>query len=553
MLVRDAKQNPNSGDPMSTGDVVTTFFATITGFFAIGMIGPHVEKIQKAREAAFNIFEILDTKPIIVESDPQGKKPKELNGEIEFKNVNFSYPSRPGIQILNKLSFKIPKGAKVAFVGESGCGKSTTIQLIERFYDPKDGQVLLDGIDLKSYDMQALRKYIGYVGQEPVLFAMSIRENLLMAKPNATDLELIEVLKKANAWSFIETFDKNIETFVGQGGSQLSGGQKQRIAIARAMLQDPPVLLLDESTSALDRKNEREIQETLDDFAADRTTVLIAHRLSTIKNADIIFVLKDGKVLESGSHDMLMKKDGNNDYLYWKLVRQQEVHMEEDKDEEHHKQQDDYHLDDVQIHEMPGTQTHSYVDPLKDKYTESTKPMHAEDMPVRPKPYEKISGEIAHNKLRKDSLKKQESYSKYSQAADEDDNKIIRSFDNQSYISEQNSVMREKESFSHFNISQSVSDLKSSNTRKGSFLLPTHVTGADGKTSTKVQYGQIWKDMEGLQCAAIFCYSAAFADGLLQPLIGFMFGDLLATIAKLQVAAMTGVANPSAEDSLNNI
>jgi len=139
MLVRDAKQNPNSGDPMSTGDVVTTFFATITGFFAIGMIGPHVEKIQKAREAAFNIFEILDTKPIIVESDPQGKKPKELNGEIEFKNVNFSYPSRPGIQILNKLSFKIPKGAKVAFVGESGCGKSTTIQLIERFYDPKDG------------------------------------------------------------------------------------------------------------------------------------------------------------------------------------------------------------------------------------------------------------------------------------------------------------------------------------------------------------------------------------------------------------------------------
>jgi ATP-binding cassette subfamily B (MDR/TAP) protein 1 len=205
----------------------------------------------------------------------------------------------------------------VALVGETGCGKSTTVQLIERFYDPEAGSVSIDGKDLKSYNLTALRKFIGYVGQEPVLFAMSIRDNLLLAKPDAKDSELIDALKKANAYHFVQNLENKIDTYVGSGGSQLSGGQKQRISIARSILQDPKILLLDEATSALDRKNEREIQETLEKFSNGRTTVTIAHRLSTIINSDIIFVLEKGRVVEQGTHQSLIEKNG----IYAKLVR----------------------------------------------------------------------------------------------------------------------------------------------------------------------------------------------------------------------------------------
>ena len=188
------------------------------------------------------------------------------------------------------------------------------IQLLERFYDPDSGTVEIDGINIRDYNLKGLRNKIGYVCQEPVLFAMSIKENLLLVKPEASETEIIESLKQANAYDFIQKLEKGINTFVGSGGSQLSGGQKQRIAIARAILLDPPILLLDESTSALDRKNEREIQETLDKFSENRTTITIAHRLSTIKNSHVIFVINQGFVVEQGSHEDLMAKTGGAYY-----------------------------------------------------------------------------------------------------------------------------------------------------------------------------------------------------------------------------------------------
>lgn len=236
--------------------------------------------------------------------------------------MRFSYPTRKSKIILNNLSFKIKAGQKAAFVGETGCGKSTTIQLVERYYEADQGQVMIDGLNIKDYNLTSLRRQFGYVGQEPVLFAMTIKENLKIAKPDATDKEMENALKMANAWDFVQQLEQKIDTYVGSGGSQLSGGQKQRIAIARSALQNPHILLFDESTSALDRQNEREIQATLDNFAKGRTSITIAHRLSTIINSDVIFVLDKGSVVESGTHDELLALKG----AYAKLVGSQLGH-----------------------------------------------------------------------------------------------------------------------------------------------------------------------------------------------------------------------------------
>jgi len=213
---------------------------------------------------------------------------------------------------LNGISFDIKKNEKTALVGESGCGKTTSMQLIERFYDIENGNgsITLDGNELKDLNLKWMRDNIGYVGQEPVLFATSIKENLLMAKDDVTDDDIWAALKKANAYDFVKSLPDQLNTFVGANGTQLSGGQKQRLAIARAILKNPAILLLDEATSALDRKNEMEIQKTLDEVSEGRTTIVIAHKLSTIINADHIIVFDQGKVVEEGNHEELVAKQG---------------------------------------------------------------------------------------------------------------------------------------------------------------------------------------------------------------------------------------------------
>ena len=319
LFLRWGVHNHNTGEKYSAGDVVSIFFGITSGIFGMNQLGPALQRIAAAKQAASDVYKLVERKRDIELNEEGTKKVDNLRGEIEFRNVTFSYPSRKKKIILQNLSFKIKPGQKVAFVGETGCGKSTTVQLVERYYDANQGEVLIDGVNIKDYTLSSLRSHMGYVGQEPKLFAMSIKKNLLLAKPDATDDELNEALKKANAYNFVMKLEKGINTYVGSGGGQLSGGQKQRIAIARTALQNPSILLLDESTSALDRKNEREIQATLDKFAHNRTSITIAHRLSTIINSDIIFVLSKGKIVEQGTHLELLGRQG----AYSSLVKAQ--------------------------------------------------------------------------------------------------------------------------------------------------------------------------------------------------------------------------------------
>jgi len=256
-------------------------------------------------------------------SSVRGLKPKDTEGEVVFENVKFAYPTRPDNVIMDGLDLKIESGKTVALVGPSGGGKSTTIGLIERFYDPLQGCVKLDGVDMKDLNVNFLRSQIGYVGQEPALFATTIANNILYGKPNATRKEIEEAALRANAHDFIQSFPEGYDTQVGDRGTQLSGGQKQRIAIARVLVGNPKLLLLDEATSALDSESELVVQDALDQLLAreKRTTVIIAHRLTTIRNADVIVVIAEGKVVEKGTHDSLMASEGGH---YRKLVEKQE-------------------------------------------------------------------------------------------------------------------------------------------------------------------------------------------------------------------------------------
>jgi len=304
--------NPASDGPYNVGNVLTVFFAIMMASFTPARATPSIRAFGIAKVNGARAFKIIDRQSQISITDPKGLKPNKIEGNINFRNVTFAYPLKPDRIILNGITFDIRKNEKTAFVGESGCGKTTCMQLIERFYDIGDnnGSITLDGNELKSLNLKWMRENIGYVGQEPVLFATSIKENMMMAKEDATDEELWEALKKANAYDFVQSLPDRLNTFVGSSGAQLSGGQKQRLAIARAILKNPTILLLDEATSALDRKNEMEIQKTLDDISQGRTTIVIAHRLSTVMNADHIIVLEQGKVVEEGRHEELVAKKG---------------------------------------------------------------------------------------------------------------------------------------------------------------------------------------------------------------------------------------------------
>ena len=312
VFIQHGTYNPTSKGPYLVGDVLTVFFAILMASFTPGQAAPCIKAFAIAKASAAKAYKIIDKKSLISIEDPSGLKPTHIEGNIRFDNVSFAYPLKADRQILKGITFDIRKNEKTAFVGESGCGKTTSMQLIERFYDLVDGNgsITLDGNELKKLNLKWMRDNIGYVGQEPVLFATSIKENLLMAKENATDEQVWEALRRANAYDFIQNLPNKLDTFVGTNGAQLSGGQKQRLAIARAILKNPRILLLDEATSALDRKNEREIQTTLDDISQGRTTIVIAHRLSTIINADHIIVFDQGTVVEEGRHEELVAKRG---------------------------------------------------------------------------------------------------------------------------------------------------------------------------------------------------------------------------------------------------
>ncbi|MBV95177.1 Bile salt export pump, partial [Eschrichtius robustus] len=241
-----------------------------------------------------------------------------FQGQIDFVDCKFTYPSRPDIQVLNGLSVSVGPGQTLAFVGSSGCGKSTSIQLLERFYDPDQGKVMIDGHDTKNVNVQFLRSKIGIVSQEPVLFACSIVDNIKYGD-NTKEIpteKVIEAAKQAQLHDFVMSLPEKYETNVGSQGSQLSRGEKQRIAIARAIVRDPKILLLDEATSALDTESEKTVQVALDKAREGRTCIVIAHRLSTIRNSDIIAVMSQGIVIEKGTHEELMAQKG----AYYKLV-----------------------------------------------------------------------------------------------------------------------------------------------------------------------------------------------------------------------------------------
>uniref|UniRef100_A0A8C4JA74 Phosphatidylcholine translocator ABCB4-like n=1 Tax=Dromaius novaehollandiae TaxID=8790 RepID=A0A8C4JA74_DRONO len=308
-------------DNYTIGNVLTVFFSVLVGAFSIGQTAPSIEAFANARGAAYAVFNIIDSEPQIDSYSEAGYKPDHVKGNLEFHNVCFNYPARPDVKVLKGLNLKVNCGQTVALVGGSGCGKSTTVQLIQRFYDPKEGMITIDGQDIKTLNVRYLREIIGVVNQEPVLFATTIAENIRYGRENVTMEEIEKATKEANAYDFIMELPNKFETMVGERGAQLSGGQKQRIAIARALVRDPKILLLDEATSALDTESESVVQAALDKAREGRTTVVVAHRLSTVRNADHIAVFKDGIVTEQGNHIELMERKG----IYYKLVNMQVV------------------------------------------------------------------------------------------------------------------------------------------------------------------------------------------------------------------------------------
>ncbi|XP_023535471.1 ABC transporter B family member 13-like [Cucurbita pepo subsp. pepo] len=291
------------------GKAFTTIINVIFSGFALGQAMPNLAAIAKGRVAAANIFSMIDSGYESWSRSDNEVALSNVAGKIEFSEVSFAYPSRPQL-IFEELSFSISAGKTVAVVGPSGSGKSTIVSMVQRFYEPSSGKILLDGYDLRSLDLKWLRRQMGLVSQEPALFSTTIAANILFGQEHAAMDEIIAAAQAANAHSFIQELPDGYSTSVGEGGTQLSGGQKQRIALARAVLRNPKILLLDEATSALDAESELIVQQALDRIMSNRTTIIVAHRLSTIQDADTITVLKNGQIVESGNHSELMSNNG---------------------------------------------------------------------------------------------------------------------------------------------------------------------------------------------------------------------------------------------------
>ncbi len=296
-----------------------TSFLVYTGFVALslGALADLWADLARASGAATRIFEILDRVPAMPSTG--GRRPREVRGSVRLEDVVFEYPTRPGARVLDHIDLELRAGETVALVGASGAGKTTIAALLSRLYDPNEGRITLDGVDIRDLDPEWLRHTVGVVPQEPILFSTSIEENVRYGYPAASQAEVEAACRAANAHDFIERFPERYATRVGERGVTLSGGQKQRVAIARALLEDPRILVLDEATSALDAESEHLVKEALDRLVEGRTVLVIAHRLSTVMDADRVVVLDGGRVVESGDHHSLMEQGG----LYKKLVERQ--------------------------------------------------------------------------------------------------------------------------------------------------------------------------------------------------------------------------------------
>lgn len=301
---------------VSVGELFS--FVLYTTFIggSIAGLGDIYSQLQRSVGASERILEILG------EADEHASATNnlKLSGKIEFDKVQFSYPTRSDVTVLKEISFSVKPGEKIALVGPSGSGKSTIINMLMRFYAPSGGEIRVDNIRASDYNLSDYRSNIGIVPQEVILFGGTIRENIAYGKTSATEEEIIEAARKANAWEFIESFPEQLDTLVGDRGVKLSGGQRQRVAIARAILKDPAILVLDEATSSLDAKSERLVQEALEKLMQNRTTVVIAHRLSTIRKVDTIFVIKEGSIAESGTHAQLASMESG---IYSNLLKLQ--------------------------------------------------------------------------------------------------------------------------------------------------------------------------------------------------------------------------------------
>ncbi|KAG9442707.1 hypothetical protein H6P81_018561 [Aristolochia fimbriata] len=303
------------------GTCMKTILIIIMTAFAFAEAVAFAPDAMRGSQALKSVWNIIDRRTQINPDDPTSDFVEGMQGDVEFKNVHFQYPARPDVSVFEGLNLNVAAGRSLALVGPSGSGKSSVIALLMRFYDPCSGIISVDGKDIRRLNLRSLRLKIGLVQQEPSLFSTTIYENIRYGKEGATEIEILNAAKAANAHEFISTLPEGYHTQVGERGVQLSGGQKQRVAIARAIIKDPRILLLDEATSALDAASEKLVQQALDTLMEGLTTVVVAHRLSTIQNTDRICVLEFGKVIESGSHNELICRPGS---VYNQLVSLQQ-------------------------------------------------------------------------------------------------------------------------------------------------------------------------------------------------------------------------------------